>query len=313
MSFSRSLVRALARRAVYPLIEALTLLLLRVRMKRSKHRPQARPLSAPGGRRVLVIAAHPDDETIGCAGAIMHHVEAGDSVKVLIVTDGSGSRAGGLSPQEMARVRRREVDQLAQFWSAVAFERLDYAESRWSEPDLVSELRRVLASYHPDLVYAPSCVDFHPEHIIVAKALARALVLIQHPSSIVHRPSSIQSIRVYEMQVPLGIELTNLYCFLGTRRAEKEHAIAIYRSQKGALDLWKRQAGYLGALYGAKGGAEAFWEVSPEGYCRIMARADWDWRTTPFKSLSGRPFDDLAAHTRGRAMRLDLRRLAEGE
>jgi hypothetical protein len=41
------------------------------------------------GRGVaLVLAAHPDDEVLGCGGAILRHVEAGDPLHVVIVTDG---------------------------------------------------------------------------------------------------------------------------------------------------------------------------------------------------------------------------------
>ena len=39
------------------------------------------------GKRVLVFAPHPDDETIGCGGSLVHAL-AGDPVKVVILTDG---------------------------------------------------------------------------------------------------------------------------------------------------------------------------------------------------------------------------------
>jgi LmbE family N-acetylglucosaminyl deacetylase len=159
-----------------------------------------------------------------------------------------------------------------------------------------------MEAFQPDIVYAPSCVDFHPEHIKAGKIAA--LVLGDLP------PGQQPIIRAYEMQVPLGLELTNLYATLGTHLAAKHRAINTYRSQRGALDLWRRQAHYLGALYDAHNGAEAFWEMTIEGYQHIMDYANWDWRTTPFRSLSGRPFGDLRAHLAGRQTRLILRRLA---
>ena len=42
--------------------------------------------------RILVICAHPDDETLGLGGTICHHVEKGDKVNVLIFTDGESAR-----------------------------------------------------------------------------------------------------------------------------------------------------------------------------------------------------------------------------
>ena len=45
--------------------------------------------------RVLVVAAHPDDEVLGMGGTIAVHTERGDQVRVLVVTDGSSSQYPG--------------------------------------------------------------------------------------------------------------------------------------------------------------------------------------------------------------------------
>jgi len=42
--------------------------------------------------RVLVIAAHPDDEVLGMGGTIAGHTGRGDDVRVLVVTDGSSTQ-----------------------------------------------------------------------------------------------------------------------------------------------------------------------------------------------------------------------------
>ena len=43
-------------------------------------------------KKVLVIAAHPDDEVLGCGGTIARHSDVGDHVEVLIVSEGATSR-----------------------------------------------------------------------------------------------------------------------------------------------------------------------------------------------------------------------------
>ncbi|MGL4505202.1 MAG: PIG-L deacetylase family protein, partial [Aeromonas sobria] len=43
-------------------------------------------------RKVLVVAAHPDDEVLGCGATIANHSEQGDQVSVLIMAEGATSR-----------------------------------------------------------------------------------------------------------------------------------------------------------------------------------------------------------------------------
>lgn len=53
-------------------------------------------------KRILVVAAHPDDEVLGVGGTMAHHVQRGDHVSVLIITDGVTSRHTVTEPQKMA-------------------------------------------------------------------------------------------------------------------------------------------------------------------------------------------------------------------
>ena len=46
----------------------------------------------PKSMKILVVAAHPDDEVLGCGGTIARHSDAGDKVHVLIVGEGATSR-----------------------------------------------------------------------------------------------------------------------------------------------------------------------------------------------------------------------------
>ncbi|HET6697207.1 MAG TPA: PIG-L family deacetylase, partial [Gaiellaceae bacterium] len=60
--------------------------------------------------RVLVIAAHPDDEVLGMGGTITRHTDAGDAVRVLVVTDGSSTQYPG---DAETRARKEEEAQKA--------------------------------------------------------------------------------------------------------------------------------------------------------------------------------------------------------
>ena len=55
--------------------------------------------------RVLVVAAHPDDEVLGMGGTIAVHTSGGDALRVLVVTDGSSTQYPGDSA---TRARKEE-------------------------------------------------------------------------------------------------------------------------------------------------------------------------------------------------------------
>ena len=65
------------------------------------------------GLRVLIVAPHPDDESIGCGGLIAVLASRGVHLNVVIVTDGSGSHPNSLKypRSRLAQLRAREATQ----------------------------------------------------------------------------------------------------------------------------------------------------------------------------------------------------------
>ncbi|MBE9572531.1 MAG: PIG-L family deacetylase, partial [Proteobacteria bacterium] len=59
------------------------------------------------GKRVLALAPHPDDETIGCGGSLAIHANAGDPVKVVFLTNGArGDTSGKTEKKSYIKIRQ---------------------------------------------------------------------------------------------------------------------------------------------------------------------------------------------------------------
>jgi LmbE family N-acetylglucosaminyl deacetylase len=262
-------------------------------------RPNARRWSSPGGQRVLAVAPHPDDETIGCGGVLARHRACNDEVCIAYITDGRRSRALGLGPEEMARRRREEAMASAAALGVDQVEWFDLLEGEWADEQLEPGLQALLRRFAPQIVYAPSRVDFHPEHARVARVLALALA---------EAPADTQ-VRVYQVQVPLTSVLTNLLADTSSVIARNAAALGAYVTQRGNIGRALRQRRYSAALYGLKRQAEEFWELPAERYAMLhLDLSGWSGET--FRGLRFYPFSDPLAYLRGRAERRRLAALA---
>ncbi len=143
-----------------------------------------------------------------------------------------------------------------------------------------------------DLLYVPSCVDYHPDHC----ALARLLAEMVQPE---------QRLRVYETAVPLTPLLVNVVVNISCTFETKHRALRCFATQRGAIAPLLRLERYRAALYGTAA-CEPFWELSGAAYRRVMGE------TFPFRALRPRPFTDLLAWLVGSGARRRLRAAALG-
>ena len=295
----RRFLRMLARSLIYPVIETCWVQLFRA--ANFFLHPAPAQVKITGSDRVLVIAPHPDDETLGCGGAIARHADAGDLVCVLIVTDGGASRAKGLERSQMAAIRADEaVRAIGRLNRAVQVVLGRLPEGQWQPDALHGLLASEFSSLRPTIVYAPSRIDFHPEHVRVAVGLTRFLSHTECDPSL--------RVRVYELQVPLSTPLVNCQVDISRVMVRKVAALAEYKSQAESFPWQPRQDRYLQAIFASAGPIEVFWEMKASDYVRIMSLGPQPRST--FRSLRPRPFTDGLAWltgTRGRqAMRKQI-------
>lgn len=250
-------------------------------------------------QRILVVAPHPDDESVGCAGTIMRHKQAGHSVCLAMITDGRRSRALGLPASEMARRRQTEVTVVAQALGVNECLWCGLPEGDWLPAQLCQQLQPFLSRFQPDIVYAPSGLDFHPEHQRVAAALAPIL------------PADMP-VRIYQIQVPLTATLTNRVIDVSEYEALITAVLDLYQTQQGSIGTIMRLRHYTALYYGIGQYAEPFWELNGAQYQQLSTIMQLHCTSPPLRGVRYRSFTDPLAYVKGRRRRQEVARQMAG-
>ena len=125
-------------------------------------------------RSVLVVAAHSDDETLGCGATIHRHHVAGDRVAAIHLTDGVGARA---TSADRVAERVRASDEAA---AALGFEwvrRGSFPDNQLDAVELLSLVKFIEAAIgelRPDLVYTHHGADLNIDHRLTFRATLTA-------------------------------------------------------------------------------------------------------------------------------------------
>lgn len=141
-------------------------------------------------KKILVIAPHPDDETLGCGGSLLRHLAAGDEVHWLIVTDISTDL--GFTAERVS-VRSREIDGVTRAYGFQSARRLGFPSMRLDQVptfELANSISQAIREVEPDTLYLPYRNDVHSDHADVFDAAVACTKVFRYPS--------IRSVLAYE-------------------------------------------------------------------------------------------------------------------
>jgi LmbE family N-acetylglucosaminyl deacetylase len=217
-------------------------------------------------RSCLVLAPHPDDETLGCGATIMRKLAVGTPVQVVIAADGNWYRSGKLSVDAVNEMREEETRRACAILGLprenITFLRFEDHRLADHRGLLRDRLFDILDTMNPEEIFVSSIIDKHPDHRVLAqlgRELARARrdhfpVLYEYPiwfwDPRLWRTSHLRKLR------PRIVRTEEF-------RMRKREAIAAYRSQVTNLISETRRAplreGFLRQFQQAE---EIFFEVS---------------------------------------------------
>lgn len=150
---------------------------------------------------VLVVAAHPDDEILGCGGSIVKHSRTGDSVYILIMAEGLTSRFSGLTDQSSISDSLNHLQRCAQeacsIVGAKSVEFTGLPDNKMDSAsllDIIKPIEAKIREVNPEIIYThqPGCLNIdhqltHRATVTAARALPGAqiktLLFFESPSS----------------------------------------------------------------------------------------------------------------------------------
>jgi len=218
--------------------------------------------------KVLILAAHPDDEVLGCGGTIAWHADQGHEVAIHIMAEGATSRTDVpdrlAMAGEMEGLRRSACEAANILGASISFG--NYADNRMDSVDLldvIKSVERVIAEFRPQRVYTHHSGDVNVDHRIVHQAAVtacrpvagqsvRSLLFFETPSSTEWQPAASDRLFAPNWFVPISSTMD-----------KKRKALAAYASEmrefphSRSLAAIEHLAGWRGSCAGVPA-AEAF-------------------------------------------------------
>jgi len=201
-------------------------------------------------RRPLILAPHPDDEALGCAGTIIKLNSAGAVSQVAYIT--SGELLHGEPSTATAAERVGEAENASRMLGCVPPRFLGIPDGQVATnlDRVVDSILTIIEETGPDLVLSPSPLDHHTDHIATASAAIR-----------IHREHGVFSLAFYEIYST--VRFSHLVDITDVVKQKKE-AISSYRTS-----LYEKPDIYARAILGLNaqrslflqtaGYYEAFW------------------------------------------------------
>lgn len=217
---------------------------------------------------VLVVAAHPDDELLGCGGTLARHVAAKDAVHIFIAGEGATSRPD--APKDLVAELRGHAAQAAEIIGAKPPRFGGLPDNRLDELPLLEMTQRVeaeIANVRPSIIYTHHGGDLNKDH----RLLHQAVVTACRPQT----GSSVRAIYTYETASSTEWSSTSIdsegfrptrFVDISDHLERKLRALACYKSEmrpfphSRSIEGVRALAVWRGAMSGSAA-AEAFMVV----------------------------------------------------
>lgn len=127
--------------------------------------------------KVLIVAVHPDDETLGCGGTLLKHKANGDKINWLICSTIDKS-------QSHYKARSKEIEEVSKLYGFDSVHNLELKTmhlDEYSMSELIEKISKVMNEVKPNIIYLPFKGDVHSDHRIIFDAAYSCTKSFRYP------------------------------------------------------------------------------------------------------------------------------------
>ena len=177
--------------------------------------------------KILIIAPHPDDEVLGCGGAIAKHTKQGDEVHLCVVTKAYTPEWS----EEFIKNRPKEVEKANKILGIKKTYFLDYPTVKLDtipQKELNEAIFKVVAEVKPEIVCIPHKGDVNKDHRLVFEACLVAMRPMNHK---IKKILSYESLSETEWGQSIEPFIPNVYVDISETFEKKIEAMKAYESE----------------------------------------------------------------------------------
>jgi len=204
--------------------------------------------------KILGIAVHPDDETLGCGGTLLKHKKNGDEIHWLICTETSRD-------EEFYKIRKKEIEKVKKLYDFDSVHNLELQSTKidqYNMNELIDAISNVVKKIEPNILYLPFKSDVYSDHRKIFDASFACAKPFRYP----------YIKKIYMMEVISETEYTpstkedafvpNIFINISEYLDKKLEIIDVYKSEIGehTFPRSKRNLVSLATIRGATSGYE---------------------------------------------------------
>ena len=132
-------------------------------------------------KKIIVISAHPDDETLGVGGSLLKHKSNGDELYWIIVTNVSTEHG---FTSDRVESRKREIESVTEAYGFQKVYQMGYPTMSLSSSSLktlIPEISKIFTEVEPEIIYTLNRFDAHSDHRFLFDAVAACTKSFRFP------------------------------------------------------------------------------------------------------------------------------------